>query len=168
MNQTPQGMDVLRHIHRKHESFGEPISINTRQIRRQMLGYMSPNAYYTPYPKTPWLNSRHHFRVSRTKAEQDSKGEYERADALSDMVMQSQQMKLLITSNQSLQYLQIKMPQLLTSWFKCFNPKNESTHQKNRSLSKFSLVVFCFLSCFFLHFKEISADTIYHFFYTLE
>ena len=79
-----------------------------------MLGYMSPNAYYTPYPKTPWLNSRHHFRVSRTKAEQDSKGEYERADALSDMMMQSQQMKSLLLVR-ACNICKIKMPQLLTS-----------------------------------------------------
>ena len=97
---------VIRHIHRKHESFGEPISINTRQTRRQMFGYMSADAYYTPFPKTPWLKSRHHFRVSRTQAEQGSKGESERTEDLSDMVVKAQQMKLLITINQNLQYLQ--------------------------------------------------------------
>lgn len=88
-----------------------------------MLEYMSPNAYYTPYPKTPWLNSRHHFRVSSTKAEQDSKGEYERADALSDMVMQTQQMKLLITINQSLQYLQNQNATIINILVQMFQSK---------------------------------------------
>ena len=71
-----------------------------------MLGYMSPNAYYAPYLKTPWLNYRQPFRNSRTQAEQDSKGEAERTDALSDMVMKAQQIKLLIDINQNLKYLQ--------------------------------------------------------------
>lgn len=97
---------VIRHIHRKHESFGEPISINTRQTRRQMLEYMSPNAFYAPYLKTPWLNYGQPFRNSKTQAEQDSKGEDERTDALSDMVMKTQQIKLLSDINQNLKYLQ--------------------------------------------------------------
>lgn len=116
---------VIRHIHRKHESFGEPISINTRQTRRQMLGYMSPNAYYTPCPKTPWLNSRHPFRASRTQAEQDSKGESERTDALSDRVMKAQQMKLLITINinQNLQYLQNQNATIINILVQMFQSK---------------------------------------------
>jgi hypothetical protein len=114
---------VIGHIHRKHESFGEPISINTRQTRRQMLGYMSPNAYYTPCPKTPWLNSRHPFRVSRTQAEQDSKGESERTDALSDRVMKAQQMKLLITINQNLQYLQNQNATIINILVQMFQSK---------------------------------------------
>lgn len=144
---------VIRHIHRKHESFGEPISINTRQTRRQMLGYMSPNAYYTPCPKTPWLNSRHPFRVSRTQAEQDSKGESERTDALSDRVMKAQQMKLLITINQNLQYLQNQNATIINILVQMFQSKKWKYPSKNHSLSKFCHLVFCFLSCFFLHFK---------------
>lgn len=88
-----------------------------------MLGYMSPNAYYTPYPKTPWLNSRHPFRVSRTQAEQDSKGEYERTDAFGDMVMQTQQMKLLITINQNLQYLQNQNATIINILVQMFQSK---------------------------------------------
>lgn len=126
---------VIRHIHRKHESFGEPISINTRQTRRQMLGYMSPNAYYTPYPKTPWLNSRHPFRVSRTQAEQDSKGEYERSDAFNDMVMQTQQMKLLITINQNLQYLQNQNATIINILVQMIQSKKLKYPSKNHSLS---------------------------------
>jgi hypothetical protein len=83
---------------------------------------MSPNAYYTPYPKAPWLNSRDPFRVSRKQAEQD-KGEYQRNDASSDMVMQTQKMKLLITINQNLQYLQNQNATIINILVQMFQSK---------------------------------------------
>jgi hypothetical protein len=114
---------VIRHIHRKHESFGEPISINTRLTRRQMLDYMSPNTFYAPYLKTPWLNYGQPFRISRTQAEQDSKREDERTDALSDMVMKTQQSKLLSDIYQNLKYLQNQNATIINMLVQMFQSK---------------------------------------------
>jgi hypothetical protein len=114
---------VIRHIHRKHESFGEPISINTRQTRRQMLEHVSPNAFYAPYLKTPWLNYRQPFMISRTQAEQDSKGKDERTDALSDLAMKTQQIKLLSDINQNLKYLQNQNATIINMLVQMFQSK---------------------------------------------
>ena len=84
---------------------------------------MSADAYYTPFPKTPSLNTRHPFRVSRTQAEQGSKGESERTDALSDMVMKAQQVKLLITINQNLQHLQNQNATIINILVQMFQSK---------------------------------------------
>lgn len=88
-----------------------------------MLGYMSPNAIYAPYLKTPWFNYERPFRISRTEAEQDSKGEDERTDATSDMVMKTQQIKLLSDINQNLKYLQNQNATIINMLVQMFQSK---------------------------------------------
>jgi hypothetical protein len=87
-----------------------------------MLGYMSPNAFYAPYLKTPWFNHEQPFKISRAQAEQDSKGEDGRTDALSDMVMKAQQIKLLSDINQK-KYLQNQNATIINMLVQMFQSK---------------------------------------------
>jgi hypothetical protein len=88
-----------------------------------MLEHVSPNAFYAPYLKTPWLNYRQPFMISTTQAEQDSKGKDERTDALSDLAMKTQQIKLLSEINQNLKYLQNQNATIINMLVQMFQSK---------------------------------------------
>jgi hypothetical protein len=88
-----------------------------------MLEHVSPNAFYAPFLKTPWLNYRQPFMISRAQAEQDSKGKDERTDALSDLAMKTQQIKLLSEINQNLKYLQNQNATIINMLVQMFQSK---------------------------------------------
>lgn len=88
-----------------------------------MLEHVSPNAFYAPYLKTPWLNYRQPFMISRTQGEQDSKGKDERTDALSDLAMKTRQIELLSDINQNLKYLQNQNATIINMLVQMFQSK---------------------------------------------
>ena len=96
-----------------------------------MLEHVSPNAFYAPYLKTPWLNYRQPFMISRTQGEQDSKGKDERTDALSDLAMKTcfsiklccREIELLSDINQDLKYLQNQNATIINMLVQMFQSK---------------------------------------------